>query len=77
MRADDSVVRAFRGRELPLRRSRGFAPQPLGLPWPFPRHVLACGAELKHTFCLGKGGHAFVSHHIGDLENYETFRSFV
>jgi hydrogenase maturation protein HypF len=76
VRADDSVVRSFRGRELPLRRSRGFAPQPLGLPWPFPRHVLACGAELKHTFCLAKGGHAFVSHHIGDLENYETFRSF-
>jgi len=76
VRADDSVVRSFRGRELPLRRSRGFAPQPLGLPWPFPRHVLACGAELKHTFCLAKGGHAFVSHHIGNLENYETFRSF-
>jgi hydrogenase maturation protein HypF len=76
MRADDSVVRAFGGRELPLRRARGFAPQPLGLPWPFPRHVLACGAELKHTFCLAKGGHAFVSHHIGDLENYETYRSF-
>jgi hydrogenase maturation protein HypF len=76
VRADDSVVRAFRGRELPLRRSRGFAPQPLPLPWPFPRHVLACGAELKHTFCLAKGGHVFVSHHIGDLENYETFRSF-
>jgi hydrogenase maturation protein HypF len=76
VRADDSVVRAFRGRELPLRRSRGFAPQPLGLPWPFPRHVLACGAELKHTFCLAKDGRAFVSHHIGDLENYETFRSF-
>jgi hydrogenase maturation protein HypF len=76
MRADDSVVRAFGGRELPLRRSRGFAPQPLGLPWPFPRHVLACGAELKHTFCLAKGDHAFLSHHIGDLENYETYRSF-
>jgi hydrogenase maturation protein HypF len=76
VRADDSVVRAFAGRELPLRRSRGFAPQPLGLPWPFPRHVLACGAELKHTFCLAKGGHAFLSHHIGDLENHETYRSF-
>jgi hydrogenase maturation protein HypF len=76
VRADDSVVRAFGGRELPLRRSRGFAPQPLALPWPFPRHVLACGAELKHTFCLAKGAHAFVSHHVGDLENYETYRSF-
>jgi len=76
VRADDSVVRSFGGRELPLRRSRGFAPQPLDLPWPFPRHVLACGAELKSTFCLAKGGHAFLSHHIGDLKNYETFRSF-
>jgi hydrogenase maturation protein HypF len=76
VRADDSVVRSFRGRELPLRRSRGFAPQPLGLPWPFPRHVLACGAELKHTFCLAKGDRAFVSQHVGDLENYETYRSF-
>jgi hydrogenase maturation protein HypF len=76
MRTDDSVVRAFGGRELPLRRSRGFAPQPLGLPWPFLRQVLACGAELKHTFCLAKGHHAFLSHHIGDLENYETYRSF-
>jgi hydrogenase maturation protein HypF len=76
VRADDSVVRAWRGRELPLRRSRGFAPQPLPLPWAFPRQVLACGAELKSTFCLAKGRHAFVSHHIGDLENYETFRSF-
>jgi hydrogenase maturation protein HypF len=76
VRADDSVVRAFGGRELPLRRSRGFAPQPLALPWPFPGHVLACGAELKHTFCLAKGSYAFLSHHVGDLENYETYRSF-
>ena len=76
IRTDDSVVRAFRDRELLLRRSRGYAPRPVSLPWPFPRPVLACGAELKHTCCLGKGRHAFVSHHIGDLENYETWRSF-
>jgi hydrogenase maturation protein HypF len=76
MRTDDSVTRAFRGRELPLRRSRGFVPQPLPLPWAFPRQVLACGAELKSTFCVARGRHAFVSHHIGDLENYETYRSF-
>ena len=63
VRADDSVVRAFRGGSCRC-AAPGFAPQPLGLPWPFPRHVLACGAELKHTFCLAKGGHAFVSHHI-------------
>ena len=42
----------------------------------FPRPVLACGAELKNTFCLGRGRHAFISHHIGDLENAETLRSF-
>jgi hydrogenase maturation protein HypF len=76
IRTDDSVVRAAGGRELPLRRARGYVPQPVGLPWPFPRQVLACGAELKSTFCLAKGSHAFVSHHIGDLENYETLRSF-
>ena len=75
-RADDSVTRVFRGREIVLRRSRGYAPRPVALPWDFERPVLACGAELKHTFCVGKGHHAFVSHHIGDLENYETWRSF-
>ncbi len=59
-----------------LRRSRGYVPQPVALPWAFRRPVLACGAELKNTFCLGKGTYAFVSHHIGDLENHETLRSF-
>ena len=42
----------------------------------FCRQVLACGGELKNTFCLARGQHAFLSHHIGDLENYETLRSF-
>ncbi len=75
-RTDDSVVRAFRGRPLPIRRSRGFVPEPIPVAGGFPRPVLACGAELKNTFCLGKERHAFVSHHIGDLENAETLRSF-
>ncbi len=75
-RTDDSVVRFFRGREYPVRRSRGYVPHPLPLPLPARRPVLACGAELKNTFCLARDGHAFVSHHIGDLENYETHRSF-
>jgi hydrogenase maturation protein HypF len=69
-------MRVFRGSPLPLRRSRGFAPEPLSLPWEWRRPVLATGAELKNTFCFGRGHHAFVSHHIGDLENYETLRSF-
>jgi hydrogenase maturation protein HypF len=76
IRTDDSVVRPLRGREMVLRRSRGYAPEPLTLRGRFPRPVLACGAELKSTFCLGTGNRAILSHHIGDLENYETLRSF-
>jgi hydrogenase maturation protein HypF len=75
-RTDDSVVRVFRGREMVLRRSRGYAPEPLRVRARFARPVLACGAELKNTFCLARDNHAFVSHHIGDLENAETLRSF-
>ena len=76
IRTDDSVVRPFRGRPAVLRRSRGYAPQPLAVRTRFGRPVLACGAELKNTFCLGRDQHAFLSQHIGDLENYETLRSF-
>ncbi len=76
VRADDSVVRAFRAREAVIRRSRGYVPEPLAVATAFPRPVLACGAELKSTFCLARGNHAFVSQHIGDLENAETLRSF-
>ncbi|MGH2411490.1 MAG: hypothetical protein ACRDGS_14160, partial [Chloroflexota bacterium] len=59
-----------------LRRSRGYAPAPLTVPERFGQPTLACGGELKNTFCLGRERHAFLSQHIGDLENYETFRSF-
>jgi hydrogenase maturation protein HypF len=76
IRTDDSVTRVFRGRPLAVRRSRGYVPEPVRVARPFPRPVLACGAELKNTFCLAQGRHAFVSHHIGDLENAETLRSF-
>jgi hydrogenase maturation protein HypF len=76
MRADDSVARIFDGREMIVRRSRGYAPAPLRTGFKFSQPVLACGAELKNTFCLTRDSHAFVSHHIGDLENLETLRSF-
>jgi hydrogenase maturation protein HypF len=76
IRTDDSVVRPLAGRESVLRRSRGYVPEPLPLPLPAGRPVLACGAELKNTFCLAQGRRAFVSHHIGDLENYQTLRSY-
>ncbi|MCA1630950.1 MAG: carbamoyltransferase HypF [Acidobacteria bacterium] len=75
-RADDSVARVFAGREMLLRRSRGYAPAPLGVGFEFTREILACGAELKNTFCLARDSSAFVSHHIGDLENLETLRAY-
>jgi len=75
-RCDDSVFRVVAGGPYPLRRSRGHAPAPLRLAEDFARHTLACGGELKNTFCLAKDGHAFPSHHVGDMENYETLRSF-
>jgi hydrogenase maturation protein HypF len=67
---------AKRGRGMLIRRSRGYVPEPVTVRHRFPRPVLACGAELKNTFCLAKGNQAFVSHHIGDLENAATLRSF-
>jgi hydrogenase maturation protein HypF len=76
MRCDDSVVRVFRKSVYPLRRARGYAPAPLGVTARFDRHILACGGELKSVFCVAKENHVFLSHHIGDLENYETLRSF-
>jgi hydrogenase maturation protein HypF len=59
-----------------MRRSRGYAPQPLTLPRRARRPLLACGAELKNTFCLARERYAFISHHIGDLENYQSLRAF-
>jgi hydrogenase maturation protein HypF len=84
-RTDDSVVRALdipspdpgteaERRPLFLRRSRGYVPAALPLAEAPP--LLACGAELKSTFCVAKGGRAWVSHHIGDLKNFETLSSF-
>ena len=78
MRVDDSVVRTFEGRTRVLRRARGFAPLPidLGMEAGAVPEVLACGGELKNTFCLTKGRYALLSQHIGDLENFETLEFF-
>ena len=76
MRCDDSVVRVTAPGIQLLRRSRGYAPEPIPLALEFPVPLLACGAHLKNTFCLAKGQQAFISHHIGDLENLETLISF-
>jgi hydrogenase maturation protein HypF len=72
---DDSVVMADNQNEQVVRRARGLAPFPIGLPFSS-RQVLACGAELKNTFCLTRDNHAFLSQHIGDLENEETLEHF-
>ena len=75
MRCDDSVTRIFDGKPYILRRSRGYVPFPIKLSFPL-EMILACGGELKNTFCLTRGQYAFLSHHIGDLENLETLTSF-
>jgi hydrogenase maturation protein HypF len=77
VRADDSVVRVVPGRPaVRVRRSRGAVPASLALPRPAARDVLACGAELKSTFCVAKGARAWVGHHIGDLREAETLLAF-
>ncbi len=72
---DDSVVRVVGGRLLPIRRARGYAPVPVTLP-AAGHPVLAVGGELKNTFCLTTGRQAWISQHIGDMENLETIRAF-
>ncbi|MEU6701307.1 carbamoyltransferase HypF [Pseudonocardia sp. NPDC046786] len=72
---DDSVVRVVDGAELPIRRSRGFAPLPVDLGIDGPR-VLAVGGELKNTFCLTDGRRAFCSAHVGDMGSLDTALAF-
>ncbi len=74
-RCDDSLTRVFRGVEYPLRRSRGYAPEPISLGEKMPA-ILACGAEQKASFCLSRGSDAFLSQHIGDLKNAETLEHY-
>lgn len=75
MRVDDSIVRFDLGRKRVLRRSRGFVPEVVSTGKDSP-DILACGAELKNTFCLTKGENAILSQHIGDLENLESLNFF-
>src|SRR6266545_364037 len=91
MRCDDSVIRVDHGPStrddkvsdivhrpssiVYLRRSRGYAPYPVKLPFEV-KPTLAVGGELKNTFCLTRDHYAFLSHHIGDMENAETYESF-
>jgi len=74
-RYDDSVYMVEGGQPITLRRARGYAPYPIFLPFKA-KQILACGAEDKNTFCLTRDGHAFLSQHIGDMENEETLQHF-
>jgi hydrogenase maturation protein HypF len=74
-RSDDSVIRVFQGRPLLYRRARGYTPRAIRLPFESPP-VLAVGAELKNAVCLVKGNQAFLSQHIGDLQNDASCDSF-
>lgn len=75
-RYDDSLVRIVDRAPVFLRRARGYAPLPLSLPRGSPRPILAVGPHLKNTFTLVDGASAFVSQHVGDLENLETLEHF-
>jgi hydrogenase maturation protein HypF len=80
IRCDDSVVRAVGAGTRPVqmvRRSRGFAPEPVALVRPTDHQVLAVGAELKNTVAVAKGANVIASHHIGDLEHLAAYRSFL
>ena len=75
MRVDDAVVRHASGSPRILRRSRGYTPAPVELPFKV-ADLLACGADLKAALCLASNGHAVISQHLGDMENLETFQFF-
>ncbi|MEU0433098.1 carbamoyltransferase HypF [Streptomyces sp. NPDC006290] len=72
---DDSVVRVCAGAELPVRRSRGYAPFPIALPVPVVP-ALAVGGDLKNTFCAGDGRYAWLSAHVGDMDDLATLTAF-
>lgn len=76
MRTDDSVVRIFQKKKFFIRRSRGYAPQPIRVNTFFDEPILALGGQLKNTFCLAQKNQAIISHYIGDLENLSALASF-
>jgi hydrogenase maturation protein HypF len=72
---DDSVLRVVDGMELPIRRSRGYAPLPIALPVSVPP-TMAVGADLKNTLAVADGKYAWLSQHIGDMDDLATLSAF-
>ncbi|WP_029112606.1 carbamoyltransferase HypF [Mycobacterium sp. URHB0044] len=72
---DDSVIRVVDGAVLPIRRSRGYAPLPVALPVAVPP-TLAVGADLKNTFAVAERKYAWLSQHIGDMDDVATLSAF-
>lgn len=75
IRMDDSVVTLMEDALYPIRRARGYAPNPIRTGLSLPQ-ILAVGPQMKNTFCLTRGEYAFLSHHIGEMENWETYRDY-
>lgn len=74
-RIDDSVFTLIQGEPYPIRRARGFAPNPIRLAEGLPQ-ILAVGPQMKNTFCLTRDRYAFLSHHIGEMDNWETYQDY-
>ncbi len=75
-RCDDSIVKPLRDGSVVLRRSRGYAPRPITLPFPCERSLLAVGGQLKNVFALSQSDRAILSQHMGDLDHFEGYRQF-
>ena len=75
-RIDDSVTRVTGGKPLILRRSRGYVPSPIQIEHKI-APIIGCGGDLKSTFCLGKKNNLYISQHIGDLFNLESYDFFI
>jgi hydrogenase maturation protein HypF len=75
-RTDDSVYTLIEEKPYPIRRARGFAPNPIRIIHKVPS-VLAVGPQMKNTFCLTRDRYAFVSHHIGEMDNWETYQDYL
>ena len=74
-RIDDSVFAIVKGQPYPFRRARGFAPNPIRLPETVPQ-ILAVGPQMKNSFCLTRDKYAFLSHYIGEMDNWETVQDY-